>query len=191
MKKFLVTLFLGWAGVHKFTEKKVGIGILYLCTFGLFFFGWIYDTIKALIQLLKERTEKTLILEVAGTSYLQKELTSVAYKNWKYNSNNEQSESSTDKIYRYNYTHKSALLIPEPTNPHDSNAIKVLVDGIHIGYIPATACIEVNNMIKHSLITSINVEIYGGEYKNLVLLSNGKYDYAITDAQLNARIKIN
>lgn len=29
-----------------------------------------------------------------------------------------------------------ATLEPEPTNPHDPNAIKVLVDGRHVGYVP-------------------------------------------------------
>jgi len=28
------------------------------------------------------------------------------------------------------------LLVPEPTNPYDSAAIKVVVDGFHIGYVP-------------------------------------------------------
>lgn len=30
-----------------------------------------------------------------------------------------------------------AVLLREPANPHDSNAIRVLVDGIHIGFMPA------------------------------------------------------
>jgi len=30
------------------------------------------------------------------------------------------------------------LLVREPTNPHDPNAIKVMLDGIHLGYVPAT-----------------------------------------------------
>lgn len=52
MSKFLITLFLGWAGVHKFMEKKIGMGILYLCTLGLFGIGWMVDTVKALLPLL-------------------------------------------------------------------------------------------------------------------------------------------
>ena len=31
---------------HKFYEGKTGMGILYLCTFGLFFVGWIMDLIS-------------------------------------------------------------------------------------------------------------------------------------------------
>lgn len=51
--KFLVCLFLGIFGVHKFMEKKIGMGILYLCTAGLFGFGWMYDCIKYLILAIK------------------------------------------------------------------------------------------------------------------------------------------
>lgn len=46
-------LFLGWAGAHKFYEGKIGMGILYLFTLGLFGFGWIIDTIKCIINVLK------------------------------------------------------------------------------------------------------------------------------------------
>lgn len=43
---FILCLLLGYLGIHKFYEKKILIGILYLCTGGLFFIGWIYDCIK-------------------------------------------------------------------------------------------------------------------------------------------------
>ena len=45
-------LFLGWAGAHKFYVGKMGMGILYLLTLGLFGFGWIIDTIKCIISVL-------------------------------------------------------------------------------------------------------------------------------------------
>lgn len=47
MANFIITLLLGWCGVHKFMRKKTGMGILYLLTFGLFGIGWIYDCIVA------------------------------------------------------------------------------------------------------------------------------------------------
>lgn len=36
---------LGWCGGHKFYEGKIGMGILYLLTLGLFGIGWIVDII--------------------------------------------------------------------------------------------------------------------------------------------------
>lgn len=50
---FLVCLFLGMFGVHKFREKKKGLGILYLCSCGLLGFGWLYDCIRYLIAASK------------------------------------------------------------------------------------------------------------------------------------------
>ena len=46
---FIICLFFGVYGVHKFREKKIGIGILYLLTFGLLCFGWLYDCAKLLV----------------------------------------------------------------------------------------------------------------------------------------------
>ncbi len=39
----LLCIFLGYFGVHKFYVGKVGMGILYLLTMGLFGIGWIVD----------------------------------------------------------------------------------------------------------------------------------------------------
>lgn len=42
--------FLGGFGAHKFYEGKVGMGILYLCTVGLFGIGWFIDLIRLLLK---------------------------------------------------------------------------------------------------------------------------------------------
>lgn len=41
----VLCVFLGWCGAHKFYEGKVGMGILYIFTMGLFGIGWIIDII--------------------------------------------------------------------------------------------------------------------------------------------------
>lgn len=41
----LLCLFLGGLGAHKFYEGKIGMGILYLFTVGLFGIGWFLDFI--------------------------------------------------------------------------------------------------------------------------------------------------
>ena len=47
---FLLCLFLGCFGAHKFYEGRVGAGILYLFTVGLFGIGWFIDCIVLLCK---------------------------------------------------------------------------------------------------------------------------------------------
>ncbi len=56
VKQIIVSLacfFFGMMGLHKFLECKIGRGILYLCTFGLFFIGYIFDIFKYSVNLAK------------------------------------------------------------------------------------------------------------------------------------------
>lgn len=47
---FLLCLFLGGFGAHKFYESKIGLGILYIFTVGLFGIGWVIDIITILCR---------------------------------------------------------------------------------------------------------------------------------------------
>lgn len=47
---FLLCLFLGFLGAHKFYEGKAGMGILYIFTVGLFGIGWFIDCISLLCK---------------------------------------------------------------------------------------------------------------------------------------------
>ena len=47
---FFLCLFFGIFGAHKFYEGKIGMGILYLFTFGLFGIGWFIDCIVLLFK---------------------------------------------------------------------------------------------------------------------------------------------
>ncbi len=42
---FLLCILLGWVGAHRFYVGKIGTGILWLCTFGIFTVGIIYDAV--------------------------------------------------------------------------------------------------------------------------------------------------
>lgn len=46
MVTLILAIVLGCFGGHRFYVGKIGSGVLYLFTGGLFFFGWIYDIIK-------------------------------------------------------------------------------------------------------------------------------------------------
>ena len=46
----ILCVFLGYLGAHKFYEGKIGMGILYLFTGGLFGIGWVIDIIALLLK---------------------------------------------------------------------------------------------------------------------------------------------
>ena len=56
--RLIITIFLGWLGIHKFIDKKPLQGILYIFTFGLFAFGWIIDIVAAIQFCMKKRIDK-------------------------------------------------------------------------------------------------------------------------------------
>ena len=47
---FVLCLFLGLVGAHKFYEGKILMGVIYIFTAGLFFVGWIIDLIAILMK---------------------------------------------------------------------------------------------------------------------------------------------
>ncbi len=122
---------------------------------------------------------------VAGTSYQQAEIESLASENFDYSlSKREIGEqySDGDRIYKYEFLVTNVNLVPEPTNAHDSNAIKVIADNVHIGYIKAGKCAEVRNLLNSERNLSFAIEIYGGPYKTLYVDYNyetGKDEYTI------------
>ena len=70
-----------------------------------------------------------------------------------------------EKIWKYEYYCTKAELIPDPENPYDKNAIKVVVDGLQVGHIKANSCVKILNKMKAGKIRGIDCEIGGGPYK--------------------------
>lgn len=60
MKDFLITLCLGWLGVHRFMQKKYVTGVIWLFTLGLCGIGWAADTIIAFAKLVNGKKSQTM-----------------------------------------------------------------------------------------------------------------------------------
>lgn len=211
MGMFLVCLLFGYLGIHKFIEKKTGLGVLYLLTCGLFGIGWIVDCIIYLTKWLKSRPKKTdssypaareanqtldksdsietpKAIEttepnpepieeqyethrVAGVSFRQKQILTLAEENPEYDvSKKELLDPFSYKlhgrrIYQYTFNPMNVELVPEPENPQDPNAIKVIVDNVHVGYIKREANSHINQLISEDRIDYIKAFIGGGKYK--------------------------
>ena len=52
----LLCVFLGMFGAHQYYVGKIGKGILYTCTFGIFGFGWIIDIFKIALGSFRDNT---------------------------------------------------------------------------------------------------------------------------------------
>ena len=126
---------------------------------------------------VKAPDTKVVSHSVAGTSYHQKELLAMGKKNPDYNlTKRELLKQWPDGVlvYEYTFNPKKAELVPEPDNPHDPKAIKVLVDGVHVGYIKAGSCAHVHRLLRENRIQKLEPSIVGGKYKAV-------YDYVEKD----------
>lgn len=136
-------------------------------------------------QKSKEKKHK-----VAGVKYYTDNVLSLARLNPDYSlKKNEIIQRELDRtIYQYIFSPGKTELIHEPTNPHDPNAIKVIIDGKHVGYIKAGSCKHILNLINDNRIEKINSEIYGGKYKCLCL--DGESDFVLEKGETEYKINV-
>lgn len=110
--------------------------------------------------------EKTY--RVAGTTFHADNIMNLAVENPDYDcSKKELIDDSliNERVWQYEFDPTDVKLVPEPENPEDTNAIKVVVDGEHIGYIKSGFCAHIHKLLKENRILSISCKIGGGPYK--------------------------
>ena len=103
---------------------------------------------------------------VAGTNYRMDNIIRLATPMKKWDMTNEQllAKYPGKKIYRYYFIMEPVQLVPEPTNPKDPNAIMVLINNIHVGYVPSECCAQVSRYLSSGPV-SLSAKVSGGEYK--------------------------
>lgn len=86
-----------------------------------------------------------------------------------------------ERVWKYFFAPQKVELIPEPDNPHDLNAIKVVVDGVHVGYIKSGSCAHLRKVMDLGGIVDIDCQIGGGPYKfvSMEYDENGKEVYTL------------
>lgn len=113
---------------------------------------------------------KVVTHKIAGTSFRQEAILAMGKKNPDYALDKRGLLKRWPKgvtVYEYTFSPKKAELVPEPENPEDPKAIKVLVDGVHVGYIKAGSCAHLHKLIRENRIQKIEPRIFGGKYKDL------------------------
>lgn len=104
---------------------------------------------------------------VAGLSYHMGEFMQLAQEDPDYTTKKSEIIDfclEDQRIYKYYFSPDVVELIPDPDNEHDSNAVAVYADGLHIGYIKAGSCSRVKNLLASGMVENIRLEAWGGPY---------------------------
>lgn len=107
---------------------------------------------------------------VAGTYYREKDIYEIMDENDDYHLGKKaiiEADLVGDMIYKYEIADLDADLIAEPDNPHDPNAIRVVVNDILIGYVPKEKTSKVKTLLESGTVLDVICNIYGGPYKVL------------------------
>lgn len=105
---------------------------------------------------------------VAGVSFREHDILEMAEESSEYTWSKKEIIDmcyTNDKLWRYCWDPKQVELVPEPDNQYDPNAVKVMVDGVHIGYIKKGSCKHVLRLLAEDRIRRITCTIGGGPYK--------------------------
>lgn len=146
------------------------------------------ETPKPMNSTLEGETHK-----VAGTSFRQDAIKTLGTKNPDFAKTKRalQDAGLTDEwVYEYEFAPQKVELLPEPDNPHDPKAIKVVVDGVHVGYIKAGSCAHVHKLLESDRIQRITCFIGGGKSKGLFPDGEGEYVLEQDEIPFHARLTI-
>ena len=116
----------------------------------------------------KDREYKINTYRVAGTSFRSNAIASLGEENDDYGASKRDlidEDMIDEEIYQYRFHPQKVELVPEPGNEFDPNAVKVIVDGVHVGYIKKGACTHIKNLLAEDRILNINCKIGAGKFK--------------------------
>lgn len=125
-----------------------------------------------------------------GVVYYEDNIRKLAYSNpdWKLTAAQiVESGKAEKRIFKYYYANKPVKLQMEPDNPHDENAISVIIAGELVGYISREDNIHVKDILEHREIKSLSGFIGGGEYK--IVGDDGTVSKYTSGIYVNIRIK--
>lgn len=131
---------------------------------------------------------KEEIFNITGVQHYQDNLKKVMHENYDYLWENREIKrvfEEGDRIYQYTYNLKELNfeLVPEPTNEYDSNAIKAMINGYHVGYIKKGSCTHVKNLMRDANFKVFITDMGLGKYKAI-------FDNQVEDNEMRPFIRI-
>ena len=120
--------------------------------------------------LSKSSDTEDVVFKIAGTTYHEEGIMSLASENPDYSLPNRDiidSYPAYERIYRYDFFCTDVSVEDEPDNPYDPKAICVKVGDVVIGHIKKGSTGRIRNLRKRG-IKDLNLEIAGGKYKIVV-----------------------
>lgn len=157
MSKFLICLFGGWFGLHKFLEGKVWQGVIYLCTFGLCFFGWVADCIVYLVKWVNESKQPAAVTKQPETPYIFLSFTvaGVTFKNGR------KTRQAILRALKWGDEEIESVTL-EPYEWEGKPAVYVKVNDQVIGNIPADTVETFLEYERNYQRDNIHCKVYGG-----------------------------
>ncbi len=115
-----------------------------------------------------EANDTKEVIKVAGTSFRKDEIADLGMENDDYTLSAKsivEEGLEDESIYQYEFGILKAKLEPEEDNEHDPNAVKVIISGVHVGYIPKEKSAHIKELVEAGKIRSVKADIKGGNYK--------------------------
>ena len=71
-------------------------------------------------------------------------------------------------VYRFHTAYKYGVkLVPEPSNPYDSNALKITINGKKAGYVPRGEAPRIKSMMDMGKISAVRFDVMGGPARKI------------------------
>lgn len=116
--------------------------------------------------------------KIVGTKYRIKNIKKIVVENDDFNLSRDDlfySFPEDSEISQYELISDNIELIPEPENIHDSNAVKVEIDGVHVGYVKKGSCTHVKNLLASPTLKEVKLDKFlYGKVKKIYSDDNGK-----------------
>lgn len=98
-----------------------------------------------------------------------------------------ESGKSGKRIFKHYYVNKPVRLQIESDNPHDKNAVSIIIADELVGYISSEENVHVRDILNHREVISLSGFIGGGEYK--IVSEDGEIFKDENDFSVSVRLK--